>query len=140
MCNNNDDNNGTSAPLHMPTAPAPKQPKTDIAAPEFPKNPTSPANFPKFPGPAPEFSLEGVWQAYANGHQLVMQFQGNNYYLWINGQPAEMGIFQHQGNLLTGTISNTGQPFRNTINFDSTGRSFTLTDPNNATITYQKIQ
>ena len=149
---NDDNDKGPSTPVHMPKAPEPKKnngpvfkapsPKASTAPtiPTKPNTQTPPTGFPKFPGPAPEFSLEGVWQTYVNGQQLVMQFQGNNYYIWLNGQPAEMGTFQRNGDVLSGIISNTGQPFRNTIKFDSTGKSFTLTDTNNSSIIYQKVQ
>ncbi|MBQ9419616.1 MAG: hypothetical protein IJU31_04485 [Synergistaceae bacterium] len=123
--------------------PTPQKPKAPVFKAPAPKKPTqtAPKGFPKFPGPAvPEASLEGVWQAMVNGQQLVMQFQGNNYYLWLNGQPAEMGTFQRSGNVLTGVISNTGKPFRNTVNIDPSGNSFTLTDPNNVSITYYLVR
>ena len=123
-----------------PQAPVFKAPGTSAPTTSKPAQPTAPQQFPKFPVSAPEISLEGVWQAYLNGQQLVLQFQGNNYYVWVNGQPAEMGTFQRQGNVLTGTISGTGAPFRNTINFDSTGKNFTMTDSNNFSITYQRVQ
>lgn len=133
-------------PQTPPTPPTPQKPKGPVFKAPKPKQPTAPSKtdsqgFPKFPGPAaPQASLEGVWQAMLNGQQLVMQFQGNNYYLWLNGQPAEMGTFQRNGNVLSGVISNTGKPFRNTVNVDPSGSSFTLTDSNGVGITYYKVQ
>lgn len=93
--------------------------------------------FPKFPGKEPQVSIEGVWQTYANGSQVVMQCQGNNYYVWINGQPVEMGTFQIQGDKLNGT-KNTGEQFSNTVQVS--GNNLILTDSNNARIIYQKVQ
>ena len=142
-----DDDDTPTAPAPAPKgpvfkAPTTSTPSTTAPAPKTPTPTTTtpPAGFPKFPGPAPELSLEGVWQTMVNGQQLTIQFQGNNYYLWMNGQPAEMGVFQRNGNVLTGTITNTGQPFRSTINIDPSGRSFTLTDSNNFSVIYQKVQ
>ena len=93
--------------------------------------------FPKFPIKEPQVNIEGVWQTYANGSQVVMQCQGNNYYVWINGQPVEMGTFQIQADKLIGTKS-TGEQFSNTVKVS--GNNLILTDYNNARIIYQKVQ
>ena len=82
-------------------------------------------------------NVEGVWQTYVNGQQLVLQFQGNNYYVWLNGQPAEMGSFIIQGNNLTGTKS-TGEKFNNF--FQVSGNTLMLRDNDNMNIIYQKVQ
>jgi len=117
-------------------APVFKAPETSL--PKFPKTPETPKQeFPKFPGKAPEVNLDGVYQTYMNGQQLVLQFQGNNYYIWLNGQPAEMGTFQRDGNVLNGRKS-TGETFTNTVQLN--GNNLMLTDVNNMHITYQKIQ
>ena len=99
--------------------------------------PTAPQEFPKFPINAPQVNIEGIWQTYVNGSQVVMQCQGNNYYVWINGQPAEMGTFQIQGDKLTGTKSN-GEIFINNVQIS--GNNLIFTDSTNARIIYQKIQ
>ena len=116
--------------------------KTKKSVPVFktPTNstPAAPQGFPKFPGSAAQINIEGVWQTYANGSQIVMQCQGNNYYVWINGQPVEMGTFQIQGDKLSGTKS-TGESFSNNVQIS--GNNLILTDPNNnARIIYQKVQ
>ena len=149
--NNDDDDDDKPGPVHMPTAPAPskpkgpvfkapapKQPKTDIFTPEPKKNPTPPS-FPKFPGPQPEANIEGVWQTYMNGQQIVLQFQGNYYYIWLNGQPIELGSFTRQGNVLDGRKS-TGETFRNTVQVDSSGKTLILTDSSNMSMTYSRVQ
>ena len=123
---------------------APKFPgKTSTTAPTQPKFPgktdENPSPFPKFPGKAPEANIEGVWQTYMNGQQIVLQFQGNNYYMWLNGQPMEMGSFQRDGNVLNGRKS-TGEAFRNTVQVDQAGRTLILSDTNNFSMTYQKVQ
>ena len=110
-----------------------KAPET--SQPKFPETPKQ--EFPKFPGKTPEINLEGVYQAYVNGQQIVLQFQGNNYYCWLNGQPAEMGTFIIQGNNLTGTKS-TGEKFNNV--FQLSGNTLILTDNDNMNIIYQKVQ
>ena len=122
----NDDDDDKPRTPKMPKAPVFKAPTT-----------TTPQGFPKFPGAAAQVNIEGVWQTYVNGQQLVLQFQGNNYYVWINGQPVEMGTFQIQGSKLIGTKS-TGESFSN--NVQVSGNNLILTDSNNARIVYQKFQ
>ena len=144
--NDDDDDDGNPAPIHMPTAPAPSKPKAPVFKAPAPKQPktdvkttTSPKGFPKFPGKEPEANIEGVWQTYMNGQQIVLQFQGNNYYVWLNTQPAEMGSFTREGNVLNCTKS-TGEQFRNTVQVDPSGKNLMLTDTNNMSITYQRMQ
>ena len=106
-------------------------------APVFKAPETSKQEFPKFPGKVPEANIEGVWQTYMNGQQIVLQFQGNNYYIWLNGQPAEMGSFQRNGNILNGRKS-TGETFTNTVQVND--NTLILSDVNNMHITYQKVK
>ncbi len=124
-------------------APVFKSPAPTTSKPTFPTpstTQTTPKNdFPTFPIAKPEANIEGVWQAYMNGQQLVLQFQGNNYYIWLNGQPAEMGSFQRDGNKLIGHKS-TGEAFQNTVQVDAAGKNLILTDSNNFSMTYQRVQ
>ena len=132
--NDDDDDDKPRTPT-MPKAPVFKAPTN--SKPTFSTKPATPQGFPKFPGSAPQVNIEGVWQTYANGSQVVMQCQGNNYYVWINGQPVEMGTFQIQGGKLIGTKS-TGESFSNSVQVS--GNNLILTDSNNARIVYQKVQ
>ena len=100
---------------------------------------TQQPKFPKFPMPQPKANLNGVWQAVVNGQQLVMQIDGNQYYMWLNGQPAEMGTCEINGNEISGVVNN-GETYKNTFSLDNSGKVLTLTSSNNVTIIYQKVQ
>ncbi|MBR1487213.1 MAG: hypothetical protein IJ597_08175, partial [Synergistaceae bacterium] len=52
------------APTTLPQSSTPTFPTTTPA-------PTMPQEFPKFPGAAQQINIEGVWQTYANGSQVV---------------------------------------------------------------------
>ena len=90
---------------------------------------------PEPPGP----NIDGVWGAYVNGQQWITQYQGNQYYGWINGQPTEMGIFTLKGNTMTGQ-NNNGVHFTTEIELDDSGQFLTLKFQNGNSITYQKLQ
>ncbi len=111
-------------------APAQSQPQNMPQ--QFPEMPN--VNFPQQVSP-----LEGVWGAIVNGQQWVLQYQGNQYYGWINGQPSEMGIFQLNGNIITGRTSN-GVEFQARVQFDNSGKFMSFTFPNGNTINYQRMQ
>ena len=101
-----------------------------------------PQDFPEMPKvdfPQQVSPLEGVWGAIVNGQQWVLQYQGNQYYGWINGQPSEMGIFQLNGNIITGRTNN-GVEFQARVQFDNSGRFMSFTFPNGNTINYQRMQ
>lgn len=134
-----------AAPVKKPSSPTMK-PSAPMTSPQKPAETPStqmPSQFPKMPDvkmpvpPAP--SLNGVWGAYVNGQQWVMQYQGNNYYGWINGQPSEMGIFQFDGEVIRGQ-SNAGVNFIAEVDLDASGQTMTLTFANGNSITYQKLQ
>ena len=151
---------GKPTPSTTPKSPAPeKKPAPKFQAPKDPQAPKftpkkttpeqtpeteaeMPTGFPKMPKvdfPEPTISLEGVWGAIVNGQQWVTQYQGNQYYGWINGVPSEMGIFQINGNVISGRTTN-GVTFQAEINFDQSGKFMTLTFPNGNSINYQRMQ
>ncbi|GAB1401088.1 hypothetical protein MASR1M66_25600 [Aminivibrio sp.] len=84
--------------------------------------------------------LNGVWGSYINGQQVVMQIQGNQYQMWMNGMPYEAGLFQVQGNVLQGRTS-AGVVFSNYILVNPNGMEFMLTDMQTGiSVVYQRIQ
>ena len=127
----------TQGPIHQneteslktePT-PAPKMPT------EFPPMPK--VNMP--PQNLENLDITGVWGAYVNGQQWIIQYQGNNYYGWINGQPSEMGIFTVKGKTITGS-NNHGVTFTAELELDDDGDELDMTFENGSTIHYQKLQ
>ena len=104
--------------------------------------PKMPSEFPPMPKvnmPPQNLDITGVWGAYVEGKQVVLQCEGNNYYAWINGQPSEMGTFTVKGSTITGT-SNNGEKFTNKIALDSSGKILDMTYENGKTVRYQKLQ
>lgn len=104
-----------------------------------PKMPTEFPPMPKVKMPPQAVNINGVWGAYAEGKQIILQYEGNNYFGWINGEPSEMGIFTINGNTITGTSSK-GEKFTNKIELDDSGKFFDMTYTNGKTIRYQKLQ
>ena len=132
------------APSKMPSSapkfPSSQQTPSQVPAQSQPQN--MPQDFPEMPKvdfPQQVSPLEGVWGAIVNGQQWVLQYQGNQYYGWINGQPSEMGIFQLNGNIITGRTNN-GVEFQARVQFDNSGRFMSFTFPNGNTINYQRMQ
>ena len=139
----------SQAPAKKPAptfAPAkPKTPAPTFTPPQPKTEPSSttqmPTQFPKMPDvkmpepPAPK--IDGVWGAYVNGQQWVVQYQGGQYFGWINGQPSEMGVVSLKGSTLTGR-NNNGVNFTAEVELD--GETLTLTFPNGNVIQYQKLQ
>ena len=120
-----------SAPLFPPA-----KPKTQT------QNPEMPSEFPDMPNvamPKPPVNIDGVWGAYVNNQQLVMQFKGNQYFGWINGQPSEMGIIRIEGSTATGT-NNHGVNFTTELELDDSGQTLTMTFQDGNSITYQRLQ
>ena len=120
-----------SAPLFPPA-----RPKTQT------QNPEMPSEFPDMPNvamPKPPVNIDGVWGAYVNNQQVVMQFKGNQYFGWINGQPSEMGIIRIDGSTATGT-NNHGVNFTTELELDDSGQTLTMTFQNGNSITYQRLQ
>ena len=84
--------------------------------------------------------LNGVWGAYINGQQIVMQIQGNQYQMWMNGMPYQTGLFQIQGNILQGQTS-MGEFFSHYLLVNPNGREFMLTDMQTGlAVVYQRMQ
>ena len=124
-----------------PTPPSPlSMPKPE--APQKPSEPQMPTAFPKMPDvkmPSQNLNIDGVWGAYVNGQQWVIQYQGNNYYGWINGQPSEMGIFKIEGNKISGS-NNKGVKFEAELKLYETGNYLDMRFPNGNSIRYQRLQ
>ena len=84
--------------------------------------------------------LNGVWGAYINGQQVVMQIQGNQYQTWMNGVPYETGLFQIQGNILQGQTS-MGAFFSHYLLVNPNGMEFMLTNMQTGmAVVYQRLQ
>jgi hypothetical protein len=87
-----------------------------------------------------QYSFDGVWGAVVNGMQAVMQIQGNQYQVWLNGMPFEAGMFTIQGNMMYGQTT-MGMQFSNIVQWGANGTSFSLTNTQNGmTVVYQRIQ
>ncbi|MDR1732400.1 MAG: hypothetical protein LBR61_09955 [Synergistaceae bacterium] len=127
---------GWKEPVQPPATP-PQPPITPPQPPITEKPPIIPP-MPQPPIPQ-QVSLDGVWGAMVNGQQWVMQYQGNQYQGWINGMPAEAGIFQIQGNMMVGRTT-TGMAFSNFFQMDPSGSMFQITAPNGFSIVYQRMQ
>jgi hypothetical protein len=123
----------TVVPVFPPASQKQEVPSTQQMPTQFPKMPD--VKMPELPGP----NIEGVWGAYVDGQQWITQYQGNQYYGWINGTPSEMGIITLKGNTMTGQ-NNKGVHFTAEIELDDSGQILTLTFPNGRSITYQKLQ
>ncbi|RRD65029.1 hypothetical protein EII26_04950 [Fretibacterium sp. OH1220_COT-178] len=115
--------------------PHPQPPHPDPSQPQYPSQSVPPQ--PQVPPQGA--TLDGVWGAFVNGQQLVMQIQGNQYGVWVNGMPSEAGVFQIQGNRMYGQ-TNTGAAFSNLFQWDPSGMAFAITAPNGFTIVYQRMQ
>ena len=119
-----------------------KAPASIFTHPAKTKTPEMPAEFPEMPKvsmPKPALNIDGVWGAYVNNQQLIMQFKGNQYFGWINGQPSEMGIISIEGSTATGT-NNHGVNFTTELELDPSGNALTMTFQNGNSITYQRLQ
>lgn len=104
--------------------------------------PKMPAEFPPMPNvnmPPQNLDITGVWGAYVNGQQWILQYQGNNYFGWINGVPSEMGIFTVKGKTITGS-NNHGVTFTAELELNDDGDELDMTFENGSTIHYQKLQ
>ena len=129
------------APSFPPAKPKTK-PMPPFSAPK-PQTEQMPSQFPEMPKvnmPKPQtLNLDGVWGAYVNNQQWVIQYKGSQYFGWINGQPSEMGVFQLDGNTISGT-NNNGVNFTAELELDPSGQSLTMTFQNGNSITYQRLQ
>lgn len=125
------------APIPETPKPTPKSaPKTESPAPKMP------TEFPKMPDvkmPPQSLNINGVWGAYVNGQQWITQYDGSNYYGWIDGQPTEMGIIRVDGNTLTGT-NTAGVDFTAELELDPSGKFLTLTFTNGNSIRYMRLK
>ena len=132
-----------------PVTPAPVTPKPEPKTPEpTPKpepvtpKPEMPTEFPPMPKvslPPQNLNIDGVWGAYVNGKQFITQYQGKNYYGWIDGEPSEMGVISVKGKTLTGK-NNHGVEFTAELELSADGKELSLTFENGNTIRYQKLQ
>ena len=131
----------TEAP--KPAAPKPEPtPQTETPKTESESAPKMPTEFPPMPNvslPPQNLNIDGVWGAYYNGRQFITQYQGNNYYGWIDGQPSEMGVISIKGKTITGT-NNQGVDFTAELELDETGKFLDMIFPNGNVIHYQKLQ
>ncbi|MBQ7578794.1 MAG: hypothetical protein IJT21_11080 [Synergistaceae bacterium] len=103
--------------------------------------PPAPAPVPT-PAPAPTQSVNiyGKWSAVVDNSQWVLQYdRDNNYYGWINGIPAETGVYQLNGNTLTGRNSQ-GVEFTANVDITQSGNILIMTFPNGNRIMYQRMQ
>lgn len=129
--------------VNMSTTPKPAAPKTPVTPePESKPAPQMPTEFPPLPNvkmPPQSLNINGVWGAYYDGHQLITQFQGDNYYGWIDGQPSEMGIIRVEGNTITGS-NNKGVDFTAELELDASGKFLDMKFPNGNVIHYQRLQ
>ena len=119
-----------------------KKPTTPFTPPAKTQNPDMPTEFPDMPQvnmPKPPMNIDGVWGAYVNNQQWVVQYKGSQYFGWINGQPSEMGVFQIEGNTITGR-NNSGVNFSAELELDASGQTLTMTFQNGNSITYQRLQ
>lgn len=118
-----------------PQQPVPQQPMPQQPMPQYPQYPQQPQY------PPQTFSLDGVWGAYLQaGQQYVMQIQGNQYQSWINGMPSESGVFQIQGNLMSGQ-NHMGQYFTHYFQMYPGGMAFTIMNQETGmSLTLQRIQ
>ena len=101
-----------------------------------------PTEFPPMPKvslPPQNLNIDGVWGAYVNGKQFITQYQGNNYYGWIDGEPSEMGVISVKGKTLSGR-NNNGVEFTAELELSEDGKELSLTFENGNTIRYQKLQ
>lgn len=140
--------NDSQKPKTTPTIPEiirnpeTKTPKTQSPTNQPKHEPKMPTEFPPMPKvnmPPQNIDITGVWGAYVEGKQVILQYQGNNYFGWINGVPSEMGIFTINGNTITGTSSK-GEKFTNEIDIDDSGEFLDMTYTNGLTVRYQKLQ
>ena len=117
-------------------------PETEAEHEPKPSEPQMPEEFPPMPDvkmPPQDINIDGVWGAYYDGHQLITQFQGSNYYGWIDGQPSEMGIIRVEGSTITGS-NNKGVDFTAELELDGTGKLLSKKFPNGNVIHYQRLQ
>ena len=122
---------GSAAPTFTPPQPQPQSTASDM-----------PSEFPEMPNvemPKPALNIDGVWGAYVNNQQWVLQYKGSQYFGWINGQPSEMGVFRIDGSTITGT-NNNGVSFTAELELDASGRTLTMKFQNGSSITYQRLQ
>ena len=84
-------------------------------------------------------NINGTWGATVNGQQWVMQYENGQYYGWINGMPAETGVYEINGDVIAGR-NNNGVNFQATVKLDPTGKFLLLMFPNGNAIQYQRMQ
>ncbi|GAB1428310.1 hypothetical protein MASR2M17_17400 [Aminivibrio sp.] len=115
------------------------QPQPMPQQPQYPQQPQPMPQQPQYPQQKP-VGLNGVWGAYINCQQIVMQIQGNQYQMWMNGMPYQTGLFQIQGNILQGQTS-MGEFFSHYLLVNPNGMEFMLTNMQTGiAVVYQRMQ
>lgn len=130
------------APKPVTTPKPAPAPKTETPKTESKPAPEMPTEFPPMPEvnmPPQNLNINGVWGAYVDGKQFIVQYQGNNYYGWIDGQPSEMGIITVKGKTLTGK-NNKGVEFTAELELNDEGTELVMTFGNGNTIRYMKLK
>lgn len=86
-----------------------------------------------------QVNINGTWGAVVNGQQWVIQYNNGQYDGWINGIPADSGVYEIKGNVIAGK-NNSGVNFDASVKLDPTGNFLLLTFPNGNMIQYQRMQ
>ena len=84
-------------------------------------------------------NINGTWAAIVNGQQWVIQYDNGQYNGWINGMPAESGVYEINGDVIAGRNSN-GVNFEANIKLDPTGNYLLFNFPNGSAIQYERMQ
>ncbi|MBR0069139.1 MAG: hypothetical protein IJP97_01450 [Synergistaceae bacterium] len=84
-------------------------------------------------------NINGTWAAIVNGQQWVIQYDNGQYNGWINGMPAESGVYEINGDVIAGRNSN-GVNFEANIKLDPTGNYLLFNFPDGSAIQYERMQ
>ena len=85
-------------------------------------------------------TIYGRWESIVDDQKWVMIYdENNNYRGWINGSPSESGVFQMNGNILTGR-NNSGIEFTAEIEILQAGNILIMRFPDGSSINYHRAQ
>ncbi|MBQ7561849.1 MAG: hypothetical protein IJS99_08475 [Synergistaceae bacterium] len=85
-------------------------------------------------------AIYGRWESVVDNQKWVMIYdENNNYRGWINGTPSESGVFQLNGNILTGRNS-LGVEFTAEIEILQAGNILIMKFPDGSSINYHRAQ